>query len=51
MKEDAKKIVSDVSQGKEDVMMTVVHVSEVVNILRHGLPQDQLTIIIQGLLL
>jgi predicted nucleic acid-binding protein len=49
MKEQAKKIISNVSQGKEDVMMTVVHVSEVVNILKHGLSQDQLTIIIRGL--
>ena len=49
MKEHAKKIISNVSEGKEDVMMTVVHVSEVVNILKHGLSQDQLTIIIRGL--
>jgi predicted nucleic acid-binding protein len=49
MKEQAKKIISNVSEGKEDVMMTVVHVSEVVNILKHGLSQDQLTIIIRGL--
>jgi len=49
MKEHAKKIISDVSQGKENVMLTVVHVSEVVNILKHGMPQDQLTNIIRGL--
>ena len=49
MKEHAKKIISNVSEGKEDVMMTVVHVSELVNILKHGLSQDQLTIIIRGL--
>jgi predicted nucleic acid-binding protein len=49
MKEQAKKIISNVSEGKEDVMMTVVHVSEVVNILKNGLSQDQLTIIIRGL--
>lgn len=49
MKEHAKKIISNVSQGKENVMMTVVHVSEVVNILKHGIPQDQLTNIIRGL--
>jgi predicted nucleic acid-binding protein len=49
MKEQAKKIISDVSKGKEDVMITVVHVSEAVNILKHGMPQDQLTLIIRGL--
>ena len=49
MKEHAKKIISDVSLGKENVMLTVVHVSEVVNILKHGMPQDQLTNIIRGL--
>ena len=49
MKEHAKKIISNVSQGKEDVIMTVVHVSETVNILKHGMPLDQLTTIIRGL--
>ncbi len=49
MKEYAKKIISNVSKGKEEVMMTVVHVSEAVNILKHGMQQDQLTIIIRGL--
>ena len=48
MKTLAKKIISDVSLGKEDVMTTVVDVSEVANILKHGLALDQLTIIIQG---
>ncbi|HLE75949.1 MAG TPA: type II toxin-antitoxin system VapC family toxin [Candidatus Bathyarchaeia archaeon] len=49
MKEHAKKIISAVSQGKEEVIMTVVHVSEIVNILKHGMPLDQLTAIIRGL--
>ena len=49
MKEHAKKIISSVSQGKEEVIMAVVHVSEVVNILKHGMPPDQLTTIIRGL--
>lgn len=49
MKEHAKKIISGVSEGKEEVMMTIVHVSEVVNILKHGLPLDQLALIIRGL--
>lgn len=49
MKEHAKKIVSNVSQEKEEVLLTVVHVSEIVNILKHGMPLDQLTTIIRGL--
>ncbi len=49
MKEHAKKIISNVSQGKEDVLMTVVHVSEIVNILKHGMPLDQVAAIIRGL--
>ena len=49
MKEHAKKIIRNVSKGKEDIMITVVHVSEVANILKHGMPQDQLTTIIRGL--
>ena len=49
MKEQAKKIVSNISQGKEQVTTTVVHISEIVNILKNGIPQDQLTQIILGL--
>jgi hypothetical protein len=49
MKECAKKIISDVSQGKEEVMMTVVHLSEMVNILKHGVALDQLAPIVRGL--
>ncbi len=49
MKEHAKKIISGVSQGKEEVMLTVVHVSEVVKILKHGMPLDQLALIVRGL--
>jgi predicted nucleic acid-binding protein len=49
MKEHAKTIISNISKGKEEVMITVVHVSEVANVLKHGMPQDQLTPIIRGL--
>jgi len=49
MKELAKKIIGDVSQGKEEVMMTVVHLSEAVNILKHGMPLERLTSVILGL--
>jgi predicted nucleic acid-binding protein len=51
MKEQAKQIISNVSQGKEEVTMTVVHLSEIVNILKHGMPIDQLTKIIRGTLM
>jgi predicted nucleic acid-binding protein len=49
MKEKAKAIITNVSQGKEEVLTTVVHLSEIVNILKHGMPQNQLTVIIRGL--
>jgi predicted nucleic acid-binding protein len=49
MKEQAKKIISSVSQGREEVMITVVHLSEVVNILKHGMPSERLTSVILGL--
>jgi hypothetical protein len=49
MKEQAKKIIADVSKGKEEVMLTVVHLSEVVNILKYGVPQNQLISIVRGL--
>jgi len=49
MKEQAKKIISSVSQGKEQVMTTVVHISEIVNILKNGVTQDRLNHIILGL--
>jgi uncharacterized protein len=49
MKDQAKKIVSNISQGKEQVTTTVVHISEIVNILKNGLAQEQLTQIILGL--
>ena len=48
MKERAKQIISNVSQRKEEVTMTVVTLSEIVNILKHGMPLDQLTKIIRG---
>jgi len=49
MKDHAKRIISDVSQGKEEVMMTVVHLSEVVNILKHAISLERLTNITLGL--
>ncbi|MEM2928077.1 MAG: type II toxin-antitoxin system VapC family toxin [Nitrososphaerota archaeon] len=49
MKDYAKKIVNDISQGKEEVVTTVVHLSEIVNILKHSISPEQLTNIILGL--
>lgn len=49
MKEQAKKIITNVSQGKENVIITVVHLSEIINILKHGMPLDQVIAIIRGL--
>jgi uncharacterized protein len=49
MKDQAKEIIRRVSSGKEQVTTTVVHVSEIVNILKNGMPQDQLTSLILGL--
>jgi predicted nucleic acid-binding protein len=49
MKDQAKRIVSNISKGKEQVTTTDVHISEIVNILKNGLAQDQLTQIILGL--
>jgi hypothetical protein len=51
MKEQAKNIIRNISQGKEQVTTTVVHISEVVNILKHGMTLDQLTSIVRGLLM
>ena len=49
MKEQAKKIISNVSDGKEEVITTIVHLSEIVNILRHGMPNERLNSVIRGL--
>jgi len=49
MKEQAKKIITDMSQGREQVVTTVVHVSEMINILEHGMPLEKLTEVIRGL--
>ena len=49
MKEQAQKIISSISQGNEQVLTSVVHVSEIVNILKNGMPRDLLTQTILGL--
>jgi predicted nucleic acid-binding protein len=49
MKDYAKKIVNNISQGKEEVVTTVVHLSEIVNILKYSISPEQLTDNILGL--
>ena len=49
MKECAKKIISEVSRGREEVLTTVVHLAEIVNILKHGMPLEQLNNLVLGL--
>lgn len=49
MKEQAKKIITGISRGREDVATTVIHLSEVANILKHGLSTEQLTQLILSL--
>jgi predicted nucleic acid-binding protein len=49
VKEEAKKIVSNISMGKEQVLTTVVHISEIVNILKNGMSKEALTKTILGL--
>jgi len=49
MKNAAKKIISQVSSGEEEVMTTVVQVTEAVNILKHGVSMGQLIGIVRGL--
>lgn len=51
MKGSAKKIIEEVSQEKESVATTVVHLSEVVNVLKHGLSPGQLSELITGLIM
>jgi predicted nucleic acid-binding protein len=49
MKEQAKRIIADVCQGKEQAIMSVVHLSEMVNVLKHGMSLEQLTEVVRGL--
>lgn len=42
MKEASQEIVRQVNDGAEDVATTVVHLSEIVNILKRALPLDDL---------
>jgi len=49
MKDQAKKIITKISQAKEEVTTTVIHISETVNILKHGLKLEELNKLILGM--
>lgn len=42
MKEQAKGIIKEASFGREEVSTTIVHISEVANILKHGMTPEEL---------
>jgi len=49
MKNEAKRIIKGISEGEVEVLTTVVHMSEAVNILKHGMPLEHLIKVILGL--
>jgi len=49
MKNEAKRIIKGMSEGEVEVLTTVVHMSEAVNILKHGMPLEHLIKVILGL--
>jgi len=51
MKEKAKAILRGIDGGGESVITTVVHLSEVSNILKHGMTPGDLAAFVQGLLM
>jgi predicted nucleic acid-binding protein len=51
MKDSSKRTISNIINGKETVLTTVVHLSEIINILKHSFPVKQLAEIVAGLLI
>ena len=49
MKNEAKEIIKKINEGKEEVTTTVIHIAETVNILKHGMPLENLINLILGL--
>jgi predicted nucleic acid-binding protein len=49
MKQQAQQIIRNVTQGKEQVATTVVHLSETANILKHAMNSEQLTRLLRAL--
>jgi uncharacterized protein len=50
MKEESKKILESISDGREKVITTTVHLSEMVNILKHGMDPSNLADLVVQLL-
>lgn len=50
MKTLAKKVVTDINEGEEEVMTTVVHLSEMANILKQGVSLEMLHEVLFGFL-
>lgn len=48
MKNEAKEIVRRINQAKEDTITTVIQISEIVNILKHGMALESLINLILG---
>ena len=48
MKDSSKKVISSMMDGNESLVTTVVHVSEVANILKHSLHVSQVAEMIDG---
>ena len=51
MKEEAKAILKGIDEGEDRVITTVVHLSEMSNILKHGMAPGDLAAFVQGLLM
>ncbi len=49
MKDKAKEIINRVNEAEEEIITTVIHLAETVNILKHGMPLEPLINIILGL--
>ena len=49
MKQQAQQIIRNVTQGKEQVATTVIHLSETANILKHAMTSEQLTRLLRAL--
>lgn len=50
MKEESKRILQAISDGKEKAITTTVHLSEMVNILKHGMDPSSLADLVVQLL-
>jgi hypothetical protein len=48
LKDEAKQIVKGISEGKIGVVTSVVHISETVNVLKHGIGPSELVLMVQG---